>query len=128
MPAWSGLFDRIHGQPYTFTGSRGAVSREIELALKQPGNAVLGALMAALNGAAVGGTATRTVRQVEALRENAGYTLGGRRNVLTNTLINRATIAADKTAIDTIEDQFVHPQTSIIDRSRMGGGSKAGRL
>lgn len=56
------------------------------------------ALMIALNGAAVGGTATSTRKRVAANATEQG----GVRTVETLTEINRATVAADETEIDAI--------------------------
>ena len=82
---------------------------------------VLRALWRALTGAAAGGTATATKAQVQATQ---GGNLTGVIPIETVTLVNRATTAADRTAILALLDRVVYPSSYIADASGNGGGGK----
>lgn len=78
------------------------------------------ALWYALVGAATGGTATATKKQVQHVTGSPG----GLVPIETVTLINRATTAADLTAIQALMNRQVYPASYVADSSGNGGGGK----
>lgn len=120
------------GGDYAMYGNRTAIERQIDHFLGQPGFKQYRRVMRALLGASVGGTATETVARVSA---PAGLTqnnqLGGARAIDTITIINRATTAADLTAMQAITDRTYNMAPTIAnyptDPSGNGGGGKVGR-
>jgi hypothetical protein len=87
----------------------------------------VGAVMAALNGAAPGAVATATLTEVAPIQAD-GMNLGGQRPIATQTLINRATTAADVVALNRIYQPTFAPAIYPVDKSGNGGGSKAGTI
>lgn len=128
MPAWAGLWDSVHAQPYAPISQRMTLPRRVGMAYQRDGMQELRALGKTLNGAAAGSTATAAVRKVEAVQSQASLGLGGKRNVVSRTIINRATTATDKNNIDAIYDAKFAPTTYPADRSGMGGGGKVSTL
>src|SRR5215831_11297732 len=72
----------------------------------------------ALLGAAAGGTATATKKQVQ----HVTGAPGGLIPIETITLVNRATTAADLTAFQALMNRVVYPSTYQPDLSGNGGG------
>jgi hypothetical protein len=128
MPSWSGLFDGVHGQSYTLTNSRSALQREISNVFEKFGGQVDSALAIALCGAAPGATATRTRSRIRRDAASNNFDLGGRAIIETQTMINRTTNAADRTALQLMFNNVYAPTVYPIDRSGNGGGGKAGSL
>jgi len=78
------------------------------------------ALIYALLGAATGGTATKTKKQVQHVTGSPGGVVP----IETVTLVNRATTAADLTAFQALFNRTVFPATYVADLSGNGGGGK----
>lgn len=128
MPAWAGGWDAQFGQPYALRNERDTLHRRVGMAYQRDGMQIERAIDKALNGVAPGATATAAVRKVEALQSVGALNLGGKRNIVSQTIINRATTAADKTALDAIYDAKFAPTTYPVDKSGMGGGGKVSTL
>lgn len=128
MPAWSGLWDGVYAQPYAPINQRMTLPRRVGMTYARDGMKINAAIGTALNGSAVGGTASATHRRVEAVQANAAFNLGGKRTVETQTLINRATTSADETALDALFAAKFAPTTYPVDRSNNGGGGKTSTL
>ena len=126
--SFTGLWNGVYGTPYALTNSRNKLERDIALAFEKAGAQPLSAVAIALNGSAVGGTASRTRRRVLAVRSLSGYDLGGQRAIEAVTDINRATTAADETALDNIYNGVFALTSYPVDRSGNGGGGKVGTL
>jgi len=77
-------------------------------------------ILLTLLGAAVGGTATKTKKQVQGVV--GGY--GGPIPIETITLVNRATTAADLAALQGLVNRVVFPASYPADLSGNGGGGK----
>lgn len=124
MPAWSGLYDLIHGVPYTQIGTDN-VNRRLRRALKGTAakTRAFRKIMRALNGVAPGGAAlstrTRIVAPAGAMQE------GGVRVIETITEVNRVTTAADQTAIN-LEIDGLDTPTFPREASGNSGGGKLG--
>jgi len=85
------------GNSYSFIRSKSSLRKVIARLLNQKENRVDRELLLTLNGVAPGATALETLKRVAADRlEN-----GGKRTIETETLINRATTAADVTDLNT---------------------------
>jgi hypothetical protein len=128
MPAWSGLYDYRHSTPYALTNSRNAIQTQIAKVFEKYGMQAQSALAIALNGASAGGTATRTRTRVEAIPDVGAFVLGGKRNIVTETIINRVTTTADKDALNTLYNGVFAPTSYPVDKSGNGGGGKVGTL
>ncbi len=122
MPAWSGLWDGIYGAPYAPINQRMTLPRRVGMAYARDGMLANAALGVALNGAAVGGTATATRPVVRAVQSSGSLGLGGARPVDTQTLINRATTSADQTALNALFQAKFAPTSYPVDRGGGGGG------
>lgn len=79
------------------------------------------AMVKAVTGAGVGGTATSTYKRVAAVQ---GGQQGGLIQVETVTPINRVTVAADVTALTALWNRTVNPASYPTDLSGAGGGGK----
>lgn len=129
MPAWAGLWNNVHGEAHSLIGTRTANERMISRLLDKPGMRSRQAIMTALNGAAVGETASASHKRAEAVQGLGSITnLGGERTVETKTDINRVTTSADETAVDDIIDGKFAPVTYPTDAAGNGGGGKANSL
>lgn len=122
MPAWAGGWDGQFGQPYSLLNTRDDTKRIIAMAFERRGARDLSALAIALNGVAPGANATATYKLVEAQRGVTGFDLGGIRQVLTQTLINRNTTAADQTLLNSLYDGVFAPTSYPADKGGGGGG------
>jgi hypothetical protein len=102
MPSWSGLYDGFYRDPYT--GVRSTRQFQFDLTLnklfRKVGSRNAGALLNVLLGAAAGTTATYSFSRpaVQTTFSNPSM-LGGLRPIETKTTINRASTAADVTAL-----------------------------
>lgn len=123
MATWAGGWDGYFGQPYAQISAQGNISRRLARLYERRGGRVLGALAIALDGVVAGSNATATVNTVEALAATDSVAaLGGKRNITTQTLINRNTTAADVTLLNAIYDGLFAPATYPVDKGRGGGG------
>jgi|SRR5262245_9572831 len=127
MPSWAGLWDHLHGQPYALTGEPGSALRTIARIMAPQAQKPQGAIGAALTGAAVGGTASANVGQVQS-RQADGMNLGGSVPIVNTSVINRATVAADETVMDAQLLPTFAPASYPVDKSGNGGGSKVGSI
>lgn len=128
MANWSGLWDRQYGTPYSQLGGNtkefnSTEKAEVARLFRGRGSRIMGAVLRALTGAAVGGTATQTYRQVASEGDiNAGLSNGGKRTVNTVTDINRVTTSADETLIDEMTTRLNAPTSYPTDKGGGGGG------
>lgn len=83
-------------------------------------SAAMKAIWYALMGAAAGGTATASKKQVQGVTGSPG----GPVPIETVTLINRTTTAADLTAFQALMNRNVNPASYPADLSGNGGGGK----
>lgn len=126
MPAWSGLWDGVHGQAHSLitrhTGSMSRITHE----MRKPGMRKLKELMLTLNGVAPGATALATYPRVEAQADPGNPAVGGGEvPIETVTVINRVTATADKTLITEMLELDAQPAYPT-DASGNGGGGKVG--
>lgn len=123
MPAWSGLYDGVHGVPYTTIGTANAYKR-LRRAVR--GRPALGfrKLLRTFITDDVGTTATQTHPRINAPNE-VNPNLGGVRQIDTVTDINRAATAADETALLKEVDNS-HTPTFPTEGSGNSGGGKLG--
>ena len=131
MPAWSGLWDGVHGAAHAVTGSRPRLQRMISRLIEPHGNSgkrKLQELWLTLNGAAVGQAASATHKQVAADYNVSSHLIrGGARTIETITDVSANTAAADKTDLDlTLDDAFA-PSSYPADRSGRSVGDMAGK-
>lgn len=130
MPVYSGLWNGIFGADHALTNSQQRQKRMISRIMEKPGNRKLRGLMLALNGAAAGGTAAVTHKQIAGPVSTpipvGSY--GGVRTVETVTDINRATTAADETNIDQIINDKFGPTSYPSSRDGRLYGGMAGRF
>lgn len=129
MPGYSGLYNGVYGVDYgvlpnTVGNGQEQIARSV--ARRLYGRAALRGLLRALNGAAVGGTASENHARVQAQRDLDNNVQGGKRVIETFVDINRATTAADVTMISNMLTQKSQPNSYPVDRSGNGGGSKLG--
>lgn len=122
MPAWSGLWDGVHGQAYAPINQRMTLPRRVGMSYARDGMAVLAAVNGALNGVAPGATAAVNARRVQAVQAVDGTNLGGVRLISTIALVNRATTAADVTAQAALFAAKFAPTTYPTDKGGGGGG------
>jgi hypothetical protein len=130
MAVYSGFWNGIFGANHALTGAQQRQKRAISRIMEKPGNRKLRGLMLALNGAAAGGTATVTHKQIAgpASTPTTLTALGGLRTVETVTDVNRATTAADETNIDQIINDKFAPASYPADRSGRRSGGNVGRI
>jgi hypothetical protein len=105
MAAWSGLYNLWYNDPYT--GVRTTRQMQFDLTVnkmfRKIGSQTALKLLIATIGAAAGGTATATYSRVApSVLSSDPSMYGGLRSIETKTLINRATTAADVTALKAI--------------------------
>lgn len=118
MVAWNGLTDGVKPVTggYSLLVNEDSNNTGITRLMRQPGMRKAKALLAALIGAAAGGTATGTTARVEGITSVNG--LGGKRNVETVTAVNRATTAADVTALKAVlAGRAVAPSYTNVEKS-----------
>lgn len=129
MPSFSGLFDGVHGTPHALLGTRKIGNAETQLArLVAPrsyGRGVVRAVLTALTGAAVGGTASSSHKRLKAVADLDSNGLGGVREIEVFSGVNRATVAGDETKLDGAATLSAKP-TYPHDASGNGGGAKLG--
>lgn len=122
MATWAGGWDGQFGTPYALTNSRDDLKRDIAMAFERRGARDLSALAIALNGVAPGANATSTYQAVEAVQAVGDFNLGGKRNIIQKTLINRNTTTADRDLLNTLYDGVFYPATYPTDKGGGGGG------
>lgn len=128
MPAWSGLWNGVHGANHALIGARSNLQMRIAKLYAREGARADANIIKALTGAAAGETAAETRKRVTATVATNGYDQGGVRALETVNVINRATTAGDLAAVDAALDQKFAPTSYPADRSGMGGGGKINRL
>ena len=124
MPSYAGFWGEQAGA-YSLLTNKSSLEKSLRRVMRRPQMRKLNAVMKALNGAAAGGTATKTFKQIDdsAITHPMSVgELGGRRTVSTVTAINAATTAAQEAAIDAILDGDFGP-TYPHDTSGNGGGA-----
>lgn len=124
MPAWSGLYNGVHGVDYSLIGTQNG-SRRLGRALAgseaRKINKIVRGFVTGDTGTVVSGSHSRIV----AYTPLTGY-LGGVRQVETATDINRALTAADKTALLVDIDHVHTPAPFPTEKSGNSGGGKLG--
>ena len=117
MPAWSGLYNGEHGENHSLLVNETSLKTKLTNVMRRLGVRKEKALLAALIGAATGGTASLSRTRIEATTDT-GYKLGGKRTVETVSDINRATTAADVTALkDILGGRSVQPDSYNVEKS-----------
>lgn len=100
---WSGLYNREYTDLPNGLGSLDVHKYPMRSVIRRLGNKygfkASRALFNALIGAGTGGTATETYKRADAVVKTSGPQGGGLRTIETITPINRATTAADVTAL-----------------------------
>lgn len=132
MPAWSGFWNHTYSggyQPATTPIGSKNVYRQLAIALNGYSNRYrVNRIIRQLVNGNVGGTATGTRVRIAAQNPTDPTTSGGKRNVETVTVINRATTATDQTQINNALDFKYGYGASAFprDKSGNGGGGKRG--
>lgn len=121
MPAWSGLWNNVHGQNYALITARSNLMQRVAKLFAREGGRADAELLTTLNGAAAGGSASETRKRVTAVQSTEQMNLGGARVIETQTVVNRATTSADETNYDNILTPDYSP-TYPVDRGGGGGG------
>lgn len=125
MPAWTGLWDGIYGQPYAQIDKPNPGFR-LRRALKGVTARKYKTILKVLVDGNVGDVATATHPRIQAGVQFDNGTLGGKRVLETVTDVNRATVAADQTQIDS-DILFAHtPNPFPTEKSGNSGGGKLG--
>jgi hypothetical protein len=126
MAAWSGLWNDIGGADYALLVDKTSLGKRVARLLRQHGDTVDRELMLTLNGTVAGSTALAQRNKVQHVAQpGSGADYGGQRTIETVDKINRATTAADKTALDAIYAES-RTQAYTADLSGNGGGGKLG--
>jgi hypothetical protein len=131
---YSGHWNQDFGQPYSPLGTNNTSEQNntirthlTKLVSRGRGPRRLMALIRALNGAAAGGAALVTHRQVSPdIVVGEPAVNGGARVINTVNDVDRVTTAADQTMVQDILDRVFAPNPYPLDRSRNGGGSQLG--
>lgn len=123
MPAWSGLYDSVHGVPYSTIGVVNP-QRRLRRALKGLVALKTKRILRTFVTGDVGSTATQTHSRIH-YPSLVNPSLGGKRSVETVTDINRALVAADQTSM-LADIDGVHTPTFPTERSGNSGGGKLG--
>lgn len=124
MPAWSGLYNGVHGVDYSLIGVP-SVMRRLRRAVRGMPALKQRQILRVFVTDDVGTTVTKTHTQVAAQDVNNLASLGGVRTIATVTDINRAATAADETAL-LKEIDGVHTPTFPREASGNSGGGKLG--
>lgn len=117
MAAWSGLWDGVFSGGHSLLVNKCNLRNLVANHMRKRGMAKDRELITTLLGAAAGETASLAEKRVAAVA--GGENLGGVRTIETNTIINRATTAADVTAMN---DYL----SNINDRAPTYPGDKSG--
>lgn len=140
MPSYSGLYNNQYNDGQTAIGvglptsvvvdtneRNSRLRTDMGQVFRRRAGRIMAQLIIQLTGSAPGNIATVTHRRVAA-PVSAGNPMsnGGRQTIETQTLLNRATTAADETRIDSDFSMMFGPSTYPVDRSGNGGGGKAG--
>ena len=121
MPAWSGLWNNVHAQDYALITSRSNLMQRVAKLFAREGGRADAELLTTLNGATAGSTAAETRKRITAVLASEGVNLGGARAIEAQTVVNRATTAADETNYDNILTPDYSP-TYPVDLGGGGGG------
>lgn len=123
MAAWSGLFNGVYGINYPGVRASKAILQKLGIRLHGKAGRKEGAIIRQLIAGDVGGTATKTQGRLRYLNNDD---LAGKRVVVAETLVNRATTAADQALL---ADKLVsnpRPSSYPTEKSGNSGGSKLG--
>ena len=130
MPSWAGLWDNIHGQPYSLTNEPGSTLRSIARLMAPQALKAQSAIGVALTGAAVGASVSATVAQVKPQQAD-GLNLGGQVPIVQTSQLPPAkttTSSGDETTLDNQLNPTFMPSSYPVDKSGNGGGGKAGTI
>lgn len=133
MASYSGLFDGIHNEPYALLHNTGinktGAGKLLNMRMgRRQANKVVKEILDTILGAAAGSTAAANHYRVEAEADVDAFTNGGARTIETVALINRATTAADVTAMKEVFTRRPDFATYIEDASNNGIGANQGLL
>lgn len=95
---WTGLDDGVYGTPYAIKYNDSQLRRRVLTVISHRAMRSDEGLLAALIGAATGGTATKTHKEIAA--PVTSNDVGGLRTISTINDINRVTVAGDVTALN----------------------------
>lgn len=124
MATWSGFWNYVYDDGYRLIDSN-RIRREFREAIGDNGRQPYNRVMRALIGAAVGGTASGSIKRVAVQDINDMGSLGGYRPTETRVTINRATTAADIAAIQKDLDTKMSPNPWPVDKSGNGSNGMA---
>lgn len=131
MPAYSGLFNGVHGENYALLDDRQPLESVVNKLFRRSryGMRELRELLLTTVGATAGATASDTYQRVPAVATLTNYSAsGGLINPETVTVINRATTAADVTRLQTFISRGSAPSPYPVDLSGNGGGKPTAAL
>lgn len=123
MAAWSGLFNGVYGINYPGTRASKSILQKLGIRLHGKAGRKQGAIIRQLVAGNVGGTAAKTQGRARYLNNDD---LAGKRVVVTETIINRATTSADQALL---ADKLVsnpRPSSYPAEKSGNSGGGKLG--
>lgn len=123
MPAWSGLYDSVHGVPYSTIGIPNP-RRRLRRALKGMVALKAKTILRTFVTGDVGSAASKTHTRIH-YPSLVNPSLGGLRSIETVTDISRNLDAADQTAF-LLEIDGVHTPTFPTEKSGNSGGGKLG--
>lgn len=115
--AWNGLDDGVYGIPYVQKYGDNQLRRRIGTLFAHRAERADQGLLAALLGAAAGGTATKTHKEVSAPADSTQ--VGGLRTIGTVNDINRVTTTADTAALNA---NFVTSRALTYPGDKSGNG------
>lgn len=127
MPAWSGLWNNVHGAAHALTLQGTATMRSIARLTNSVGGQHFGEVARALaNG--VGANTDLSIKQVAAVQAD-GMNLGGQRPIATYVVVPlHATTITEKEAFQSQMTPTWAPAPYPVDKSGNGGGSKVGTI
>jgi hypothetical protein len=130
MPGWQGLWTDLAGVPagYSFLVNKNPRRTHLRRFVNREGSRVVSELFDSLIGAATGGTALAQSRKVrgETVTPTSVGQMGGSRPYETVTHINRATTAADVTALKEMTFGVKNRPVYVRDLSGNGGPAYSG--
>lgn len=129
MPQWSGMFDGQQGTNYSLLVNKAPLRKRVSRTFREVGSFSFRQLMLTLNGVVAGSTATKSMsRAKEEAVAGLAASNGGKRTIESRSLINRATTAADVTAISNMLQDQTDPSSYPTDKSGNGGGGQLGKI
>lgn len=124
MAAYSGLWNGVHGENHALLVDKSGCEKQVNRVLRRSryGARAFRELLVTLVNGAVGATAADTVAQRQAVADVNNNVQGGQVTISTRTVVNRATVAGDATALATALTHDSQPDTYPVDASGNGGG------